>query len=133
MRFPTLENAFQAAKLDDLEVQIREQFLHIGPGDAKRLGRTVKLRKDWESIKLDVMEQMLRQKFKEGTFLARQLIETGLAELIEGGVGDDFWGVDKNGKGFNHLGRLLMKIRAELQAKAAARRNEINEAMNGFC
>jgi predicted NAD-dependent protein-ADP-ribosyltransferase YbiA (DUF1768 family) len=69
------------------------------------------MRPDWESVKLQVMEDLLVQKFAD-EHLEKQLQETGDADLIEGNYwGDDFWGVDKKKGGKNHLGKLLMKIR----------------------
>jgi predicted NAD-dependent protein-ADP-ribosyltransferase YbiA (DUF1768 family) len=59
------------------------------------------------------METLLRQKFAHPELRAK-LKETNDAELVEGNWwGDRFWGVCR-GEGENHLGKLLMKIRAEL-------------------
>lgn len=112
MRFPSVEHAFQAAKTNDLE--IRKLFM-IAPTakDAKRFGRQVKLRKDWDEVKITVMEILLRQKFARPA-LREQLLNTKDSMLIEGNNhGDTFWGVCK-GTGENYLGRLLMKIRQEI-------------------
>lgn len=93
-----------------------EQFFELNGDEAKRLGRKVELRNDWEKIKLSIMEKVVRAKFTQNPHLARYLIETGNTELIEGNHWRDvFWGVYlKNGEGENHLGKILMKIRAEL-------------------
>ena len=112
MRFPSVEHAFQAAKTNDLET--RKLFM-IAPTakDAKRFGRQVKLRKDWDSVKVNVMEMLLRQKFARPA-LREQLLSTEDSMLIEGNNhGDTFWGVCQ-GPGENYLGRLLMKIRQEI-------------------
>ena len=115
--YMSVEAAYVAAKtLDETE----RKFIHSLPtsGKCKAFGRNgITLRYDWDHIKLGVMEQLLREKFKERTDLATRLIETGDCEIIEGNWwGDTFWGVCK-GKGENHLGRLIMKIRSELQQK----------------
>ena len=111
--FPTVEHAYQAAKSSDLEVW--KYFQGVDAKQAKRKGKTTKIRPDWDASKLAVMEHLLRQKFSQNDFKQR-LIETGDAELIEGNWwGDTFWGVCK-GVGENHLGKLLMQIRAELNA-----------------
>lgn len=115
MRFPSVEHAFQAAKTNDMET--RKLFM-IAPTakDAKRFGRKVKLRDNWDSVKVDVMEMLLRQKFANPT-LREQLLNTKDSILIEGNNhGDTFWGVCK-GSGQNYLGRLLMKIRQEIIEK----------------
>ena len=112
MKFPSVEHAFQAAKTNDSEV--RKLFMAAPTAkEAKRLGRKVKLRGDWESVKVDIMEMLLRQKFADPA-LREQLLNTKDSMLIEGNNhGDTFWGVCK-GEGQNHLGQLLMKIRQEI-------------------
>ncbi len=109
--FPTSEHAFQAAKT----LGSRKAFFGGTPGQAKRLGKQVRLRPDWESIKLGVMLTVLRAKFRDKTF-RDALLSTGDAELVEGNTwGDVYWGVC-DGRGENHLGKLLMKVRAEFAA-----------------
>lgn len=108
----TAEHIFQAMKTKNPVEQI-EILSTSTPGQAKRLGRQVKLREDWEDIKLLVMEAILRYKFKPGTMEHDLLLATGDEELVEGNTwGDTFWGVCR-GKGENHLGKLLMQIRDE--------------------
>lgn len=112
---PSVEVAYQAAKtLDPAERALI--FNAKTPGIAKRLGRSLTIRPDWNAIRLDVMADLIRQKFAPGTPLAAQLLSTGDAELIEGNYWHDtFWGVC-NGRGENHLGRLLMAQRAYLRS-----------------
>ena len=111
--YPSTEHAFQAAKTFD--EKDREDVRQADtPKLAKKLGKLVKLREDWDSVRLSVMEDMLRKKF-ENPELRRKLLETGHAELIEGNYWHDtFWGVC-DGKGENNLGKLLMKIRDEIR------------------
>lgn len=111
IKFPTVEHAFQAAKT--LSVHDREAIRAAAtPGKAKRLGRKVDLRRDWNNIRVSVMEQLLRIKFSD-PWLRELLDITKGATLVEGNTWNDtFWGVCK-GKGDNNLGKLLMKIRDE--------------------
>ena len=108
--YPNAEAAFQAQKT--LDVEERRKFSMLkNPVQAKRLGRKVKLRDDWEEVKLDIMTEVVAQKFLQHPHLIEMLLQTGDEELIEGNKwGDRFWGVCK-GKGENHLGKILMKIR----------------------
>lgn len=113
----TLEHYFQAAK-----TTVEEEYSWImssdGPGTAKRRGRRVTLRPDWEEIKVDVMRNLLREKFSQED-LRIMLLSTGDEELVEGNYwGDRFWGVC-NGSGKNWLGKLLMEIRSEIRIKEA--------------
>lgn len=108
-----VEHIFQAMKTTDYKEQIWV-LNSVTPGTAKRRGRKVTLRPDWEDIKIDVMEHCLRGKFANPLY-QRLLIQTGDAELIEGNTWNDtFWGVC-NGNGRNELGKLLMKLRKEYQ------------------
>ena len=108
--YPNAEAAFQAQKT--LDVEERRKFSMLkNPVQAKRLGRKVKLRDDWEEVKLDIMTEVVSQKFLQHPHLIEMLLQTGDEELIEGNKwGDRFWGVCKD-KGENHLGKILMKIR----------------------
>lgn len=112
--YPTVEHAFQAAKADT-EFERRCVQDAETPAEAKRRGRRIDLRPGWEEDKYAVMEGLLRQKFWPGTDLAKRLLETGGAKLVEGNSwGDTTWGVCK-GVGHNALGRLLMRIRKDLR------------------
>lgn len=108
--YPSVEHAYVAAKTLDLGVRAAIAEVDT-PGKVKRMGRKLVLRDDWEDVKLQVMEDLLRQKFAPGTALRTQLDLTGSSHLEEGNTwGDTFWGVCR-GVGENHLGKLLMKIR----------------------
>jgi len=101
LEFKSVEFAYVAAKSNDLDVRREVQLLST-PGEAKRFGRTIKLRPDWEEVKIEVMYKLLQQKFAPGTLLAFKLVSTGNANLVEGNKwGDVFWGVCK-GKGQNN-------------------------------
>ncbi len=114
--FPTVEHAYQAAKT--LNIADREAIARLDtPGAAKRYGRILKpLRPNWDNIRIEIMYTLLTEKFKD-PFLRSCLLATGTEELVEGNDWRDrFWGVYA-GEGENHLGQLLMRIRAELEDK----------------
>ena len=108
------EAAFQSAK--SMDPAVRDAFSGMTGVTAKREGRKVKMREDWEEVKLGVMEEIVRAKFSQNPDLRQDLIDTGDLELMEGNYWHDtYWGVDmKSGRGENHLGMILMKIRSEL-------------------
>lgn len=111
--YPSVENAFQAAKC--VSASEREVFRVCSPAEAKRFGRRVRLRPDWEHVKLDIMRQLVTDKFTRSDELRRRLLATGNAELVEGNAWNDtFWGVGR-GRGQNHLGRILMEVRDGLR------------------
>lgn len=107
----TLEHYYQAKK-----TRIREEKESImnckTPGQAKRLGRKITLRTDWEEKKIAFMTKLVRKKFKDKK-LAKMLIATDTLELTEGNDWhDNFWGncyCEKcyNIKGQNHLGKIF--------------------------
>lgn len=62
------------------------------PTVAKREGYKVKLRENWEDIKIDVMYQIVLAKFSQNEFLKQKLIATGREWLEEGNTwGDRTW------------------------------------------
>lgn len=114
--YPTVEHAFQAAKTTDQT--LRSEFLACAtPGAAKRKGRKITLRPDWERIKNTVMLTLVRDKFASHPDLKQKLLDTGHAELVEGTRWHDtYWGIDlETMQGQNHLGRILMQVRDELR------------------
>ena len=101
--FPTVEHAFQASKTFDAEERTRVASAPT-PTAAKRAGRKVKLRPDWEEVKVAIMEDLVRRKFADPE-LSAKLLETGERELVEGNTWNDrFWGVCR-GSGRNELER----------------------------
>lgn len=112
--FPTVEHAYQAAK--SLDQHDRAWIANLtSPGAAKRYGRTVPLRPDWDEIKLTIMTQLVLQKFTRHAALGTQLRATGDRQLIEGNTWNDTtWGVCQ-GQGQNWLGIILMAVRDALK------------------
>lgn len=116
LTYGSAEAAFQAQKcLTDEE---RLPFTRARPAGCKAMGRRVKLRADWEQVKVGLMEEIVMAKFSQNEDLKRKLLATGDKRLIEGNTwGDTFWGVDlRSGRGQNHLGEILMRVRAKLKA-----------------
>jgi ribA/ribD-fused uncharacterized protein len=60
--YPSVEHAFQAAKTYDAGIRAAIRAAAT-PGDAKRLGRQLRLRRDWETVKVGVMRELLADKF----------------------------------------------------------------------
>lgn len=111
--FPTVEHAYQALKSVN-EADWRWMATLPTPGAAKRAGRSLTLRENWDSLKLPVMRLLLRQKFKIPELQAALLLTHSFYLEETNTWGDTFWGVC-NGVGQNHLGKLLMEVRSELR------------------
>ncbi len=116
----TTEAAFQSAKAKTQEDRNRIASI-IAPGQAKRAGRAVDVREDWEVVRGVVMLAALREKFAIPA-MREKLLATADANLIEGNTWhDSYWGHCTCGRcrvGKNNLGRLLMQVRTELSAPA---------------
>lgn len=116
-----VEAAFQAQKNSD--PKYKRILTRMSANEAKREGRRVNLRSDWEEVKDDLMYQIVKAKFKQNSILRENLLDTGSEYLQEGNDWhDNYWGVcncnrskcrDTVGK--NHLGKILMKVREELK------------------
>jgi ribA/ribD-fused uncharacterized protein len=117
-RWPTAEHYFQAQKFAGTphEERIRRAST---PKEAKRLGndRSVLLRRDWESVRDDVMRQAVLRKFETHDDIRALLLGTVEEELIENAPNDYYWGCGADGHGKNRLGQILMEVRALLRER----------------
>lgn len=111
--YPSVEHGFQACK--SLRRSDRKRISKLKTAAAaKRAGRKLELRIDWERMKEVIMYNFLTQKFRIPE-LKEKLLATSNAKLIEGNWwGDTYWGMC-DGKGKNRLGKLLMEIRRNLR------------------
>jgi ribA/ribD-fused uncharacterized protein len=115
--YATAEHAYQAAK--SLDPMVRDAVATARtPGAAKRLGRTLELRPDWEQHKFSIMRLLLASKFTSTTGLAWRLVQTGDLRLVETNYWhDQIWGdcyCDRHAgtPGRNELGLALMDLRS---------------------
>ena len=126
-RFPTSEHAYQWEKFPpgtkgDLGSYVRDSILEAWSAhDAFKLAESSKYlrRKDWDSVKVEIMHDILRAKADQHEYVRRKLLATGDRALIENSWRDDFWGWGPNRDGTNMLGALWMLVRAELRETAS--------------
>ena len=99
--YSSVEHGYQAAKCAHPVDRIPFlQSTGITPAQAKRQGKHVKLRDDWELVKIAIMRDLVFQKFQHED-LRDRLIATGDKYLEETNTwGDTFWGVC-NGNGLS--------------------------------
>ena len=113
--WPTSEHYFQAQKFAGtrMEEKIRKAS---SPMKAAELGRTrrVKIQKNWNSKRDNVMLEAVRAKFDQHEELKELLLSTGDAEIIEHTENDAYWGDGRDGSGKNRLGKILMIVRKEI-------------------
>jgi ribA/ribD-fused uncharacterized protein len=129
IKYPSVEHYYVAQKCKNDQMingvyyttaDFKEMIARMpNPGSVKKIGQKMKIRTDWESKKLEIMNWGVREKFKND-YLADLLLSTEDLELIEGNYWhDNFWGscyCEKcENKGKNNLGKILMKVRDELR------------------
>lgn len=113
--YPSSEHAFQAAKTPH-EVLKKIIQSKATPERARRRGRKLTLKYDWDEVKINIMREIVMHKFIQNVDLRKDLLSTGDAYLVEGNTwGDAFWG-KVNGSGLNWLGIILMDTRKVLRA-----------------
>lgn len=118
--FPSVENAYQAAKFSQSHERIK--FEICAPSTAKHWGKKATLRSTWNEERVALMKFLVTQKFTDPEFadLLRSLPQ--YCAIIEGNKwGDNFWGAVYNSttgqfEGENNLGKIIMDIRDRLHA-----------------
>lgn len=112
--YPCAETAFYASRC--AYKTDRRKFATLSGPDARKLAGHLTEQPDWTEKKLSVLQDVLRTKFSEPQ-LQRRLLQTGNEELVFSNPYDTYLGV-ADGKGANHLGRLLMELRSEFRKSA---------------
>jgi N-glycosidase YbiA len=116
MLYPTSEHAYQANKFTDIDLKKQIQQTK-SPLLAKQLSHKNDAfkRNDWnEKTKLEVMESILISKLEQHSEVKQVLLKTENRLIAEDSPVDDFWGYTA-GTGQNHLGKIWMKLRENLQ------------------
>lgn len=115
--YPTGEHAFHAGKATNDADRMRIAKARTAD-QAKQIGRSIKMRPDWDRFRKRWMKRVIAAKFTDGRAEAKVLRSTGTAKLVEGTLwNDEFWGVNlelPGRPGRNELGKMLMARRREL-------------------
>ncbi|PIL37647.1 hypothetical protein GSI_01341 [Ganoderma sinense ZZ0214-1] len=115
--YPTGAHLFEALKFmggrDDLAERVR------GCGTAEEAvavaeGLREYWRADWDEVKVEMLENVLYNKFVQHGVLREMLMATGGADLVFADP-DTVWGDGMVGQGLNLLGGALMRVRARLR------------------
>lgn len=133
--YPSSEHAYQAAKT----IILKERMMILNcktPGQAKRMGskkaKKITLRPGWDSMRVDIMINVVLSKFKNPE-LALKLLSTKNLQLIEGNQWhDNYWGecYCEDCKSFskeNKLGFVLTLVRSGLNLELIHKRKSNNE------
>ncbi len=114
--YMTSEHVYHTEKFTDPEIiqKIKEaKSAH----DAFKLSREYedRVRSDWLDIRVAIMEEIIRAKVAQHPYVKKKLLETENKEIVEDSWLDNFWGWGPNKDGQNQLGKIWMKIRAEIR------------------
>lgn len=110
--YPTVEHAYQASK--SLNVETRSIIKKAKtPYEAKKLGKSLILREDWDEIKIEIMRILINEKFKNPFLRYMLSLTNGYTLINENKWNDRFWGVT-NGIGQNWLGKILEEVRSQI-------------------
>jgi ribA/ribD-fused uncharacterized protein len=120
----------KAMRFHDVETADRIVKEGTTPKTAKDLGRQIENYDDkqWAIIRENAMYTAVMAKFASSRELQEKLLNTGNKILVEGTPMDPIWGVmvhwkddrildQKNWKGQNLLGKVLMRCREDLKNK----------------
>jgi ribA/ribD-fused uncharacterized protein len=117
----TVEHYFQAHKFHDNE--LRNTMMKIlSPMEVANMGQDIRhpLRKDWESVKDDIMRFAVLEKFKQNDSARDVLLSTGNSQLVEHTKNDNYWADGGDGTGINMLGIILMETREQLKKESTS-------------
>jgi hypothetical protein len=122
VEYGSVEHYYQAMKSTCVGERAAVR-LAATPLAAKRAGKNVTIRPDWDLVKEGVMRQALWLKFLDPE-LRRLLVATAGRRLVEDVASDYYWGRGADGTGKNRLGALLEEIREAIIAAGAGIRDQ---------
>ena len=109
----------QRFKCEEAKAEVRKApYAFVAKAIAR--ARPEALRSDWHTVRDSVMEKAVRSKFASHPELGERLAQTGADEIIEASALSHYWGAGADGRGLNKLGKIMMKVRTELQESLAA-------------
>jgi ribA/ribD-fused uncharacterized protein len=110
--YRTVEHFYQSEKA--LYQKDKERIRNAETsGKAKRMGKQIQVRSDWDAVKKVTMSRGVYAKFSQNPDIACKLLAADDSDLVErNSWGDTFWGVDsKTGKGEDNLGKILRETK----------------------
>lgn len=121
----TSEHLYQASKFmdSDSKINIVEEIRNSRSAhDSKKIAEKYsnRIRKDWDDVKIGVMEEIIRLKHDQHKYIQRKLLESAGREIVENSPIDSFWGWGPSHDGQNELGKVWMRLREEILKKQQA-------------
>lgn len=117
VKYWSVENFYQSCKVPKNDLETRNYIARLSPQKSKSYARNNNLSYSSDSLKLQAMEFALRRKFSQPKWKERLL--SCEEEAVEyNNWKDSYWGVDIfTGKGKNHLGQIIQKIKLDILDK----------------
>ena len=115
--FKTGEHAFQYLKFKDEKI-CNEIINCNDPYSARMIGAKYKSERinNWSEVKYEFLEKIFKLKVEQNPMVKDALLNTKEYLICEYCVDEDTeWGLDKNGKGENRLGKAWMNVRKEIR------------------
>ena len=116
--YSSVEEAYQALGFIESAPEIADKIKNSHSAhEAQKIAyeNKDKRQKNWDEIKVHVMEELLREKISQNPYVKKKLLETNNYMIVEDSPKDSFWGWGINRNGQNQLGKLWMKLRDELR------------------
>lgn len=121
VEWPTVEHYYQAAKYNESHIK---DVIRLAPSPEKAKAEAWKqsptLPEGWETTGVETMERALRCKFAAYPAVSDLLIMTGTLPIFEDSPDDNYWGIGEHGRGKNTMGKILMKLRNEMQSNKSS-------------
>jgi len=115
-QFPSAEVAYQYCKAETMGDNFRaKKILHAKNGlHAMRIASQVRTDERWQEKKLNVMEDLIKEKLHVCEQARSALLESESKEIVED-TPHEFWGRGKSGQGKNMLGKIWMRYRENMK------------------
>ena len=115
--FPSFQHAFEASKITSKsDTPLIQQIIdtkHIR--DVKRLIKHLDLN-EWKDQSVSIAEDIMRDKFLRNRMIRTKLMQTKRRTIIyRNDFGDLIWGMSNDFKGQNRLGKVMEKVRLEIE------------------
>ena len=117
--YSSVEEAYQALGFKESAPDIYQEIINCySAHEAQKIAyaNKDKRRKDWDEIKVGIMEELLRCKIEQNPYVKKKLLETKDYTIVEDSPKDSFWGWGEDRNGNNQLGKLWMKLRDEMKS-----------------
>lgn len=112
--FSTSEHAFQYRKFSDQESNWAKKIKQSkSPYEAKKLAWQKPINPGkWNRQRQEIMVELVKAKTAQHEDVRQALIGTGSSAIVmRDRTGDSYWGLGRNGKGLNNLGKIWMHVR----------------------